>query len=85
MVLRPGSGFPLPRRGPDVAALRVGGLRAPVAARRVFSADLGDDLVLRARALRGFISRAPGDLSAKAATLNISTPSVLRLATVPSP
>ena len=83
LLLRPGSGFLLPGRGPDVAALRVGGLHPRVAARRVFLEDLAEDALPRARALRGLMARHPGDRCAKAATWNISTPSVLRFATDP--
>jgi hypothetical protein len=83
MTLRPGSGFPLPGRGCNVAALRAAGFRSLAAARLVFAADLAADALPRARALRGLISREPGDRCAKAATWNISTPSALRFATDP--
>ena len=81
--LRPGSDFLLPGRGSHVAALRAGGIRALVAARRTFTDDIVADIIPRACALHGLVLRVPGDRCAKAATWNISTPSALRFATTP--
>ncbi len=78
LMLRPDGEGSLPVDAYNVAALRAAGFNALRAARLVSATNLSGEAVLRASALRGLIVRAPGDRFAKAATFNISVPSVLR-------